>query len=396
MKRMKCLPGSSTSKLSLSVVASTDSLAIVCRDDPEKGLGDRLKRVWTERGEYAGRDDEVAEDAIQEGDTRLSATEMRTLQETLLQQLEYVHSLLLPYPNSILKFLSLNSLARSELTTALDLLSVLSAPTDPPSVDEASLPLPQETLTLVKALPPPPVIHDSTNPLPLATSLASLRSSAAAFFNASDSLLGESEISDEVRSNPVPSPPTTKRRSSPTPDPWPLLLSLRSLSARTMIPLGATKGATLTGKSDARIARTVGIFYGCEEANERFRAGSVIRIGELLERNSLGENGSGMRKKTGRKMVLSLRMGEKEERAVWEEKEEVNDRDDAIETDLKALSRAAFAEELFATVRNFSLINQHSRLQLCVNFCLFPPAIKRSESGSYSESPTSPRETIHR
>lgn len=46
-------------------------------------------------------------------------------------------------------------------------------------------------------------------------------------------------------------------------------------------------------------------------------------------------------------MVLSLKKGEMEERAVWGKEEESVD---AIESDLRALGRAAFAEELFATV----------------------------------------------
>ena len=193
---------------------------------------------------------------------------------------------------------------------------MLAPVTDPPSIDPLSLPLPPETLALVPSLAPPAVASHDVAPspfslvsLPSALSLSSLRSSASSFLSASVAL------------------------SSPTSSPWPTLLHLRSTTSFTLLPIGASRGATLTGKGDVRQAREVGLFYGCPEARESFRRAAVARVDDL--------NG----KHKGRRLVLTLETGGRRESVAW-----VGDDSERVEQLLEQRSRAAFAEEVFATV----------------------------------------------
>lgn len=230
-------------------------------------------------------------------------------------------------------------LARQELATALDLLSVIAPLTHPPTVDLAALPLPPQTLTIVPSVPPPAPSADSAiNPLahlPLATSLASIKSSAAAFFAASEKHLPpEPSLPLDVTGEP------TKRVLSKPPSPWPTLLHLRSATSYTLLPIGALPGASINGKGETRAAREVGVFYGCEEAKEAYRRGSVARISDLLKED--GEPAS-----KGRVPVVGLKMDDDEERVAWSDLDEELQGAEAV---LAARSRAAFSEELFAVV----------------------------------------------
>lgn len=305
-----------------------------CRDDPEKSISERLKRIWAERGDFSALTSESilapagdADEEEAETDTRPSAQEMRELQGKLMDQLTYVFK-----SSAVLVEAQLTSccrLARVELTTALDLLSILAPPTDPPSVDFDSLPLPPQTLVSIPVVPrPSPATDDPTNTLPLATSLSSLRSSAEAFFSAADPLFPSAEDPAEL------SAPKPTRRAKASSDSWPKLLHLRSTTAQTLLPLGALRGASLTGKGETRAARQVGIFYGCEEAKEGFRMGAVTRVEDL------GEEG------TGRTIVVTVAMMGREGRYAWEGE------GTGIEGVLQARGRSAFAEELFAAVRS--------------------------------------------
>lgn len=228
---------------------------------------------------------------------------------------------------------SARRLARQELSTALDLISVVTPLTDPPTINPESLPLPAQTLTIVPSIPPPaPSSDPAVNPLanlPLATSIASIQSSANAFFAASENLLPSP--------SPSPSEPT-KRAPSKPPSLWPTLLHLRSTTPHTLLPLGTGPGASLSGKGEVRAAREVGVFFGCEEAKEGFRRGSVARVRELVG----GEEG-GMK---GRMLVVKVKMDGVEDRVVWKGAQGVK----GVEATLEARARSAFAEELFAVV----------------------------------------------
>jgi hypothetical protein len=104
----------------------------------------------------------------------------------------------------------------------------------------------------------------------------------------------------------------------------------------------------LTGAGESRVARSVGVFYGCEEAKEPFRRAAVARVSELIE--SIGEEGN---KPTtaGRKFVVTLRMeGTEEEIAVWNDEKEEGTDDSVIEKVLRRRGRCAFSEELFSIV----------------------------------------------
>lgn len=221
-------------------------------------------------------------------------------------------------------------LARGELTTALDLLSVLAPVTDPPSIDPLSLPLPPQTLAVVPSRPPPPpppspaqasAEPDDPTTLPVALSLASLRASATAFLAASVTLAA---------------PP-------PRPSPWPTLLRLRATTAYTLLPLGAARGATLTGKGDSRAAREVGLFYGCPEARESFRRAAVARVDDLAEKHR------------GRTLVVKVVLDGVEQSVAWGPTDDAAADEDDVERTLAARGRAAFAEEIFATVRTRGL-----------------------------------------
>lgn len=206
-------------------------------------------------------------------------------------------------------------------------------------MDLESLPLPPQTLVSIPTVPrPPPATDDAANSLPLATSLSSLRSSAQAFFTASDPLFLPDEGSAE------PSSPKPTRRAKASSDSWPQLLHLRSTTAHTLLPLGALRGASLTGKGETRAARQVGIFYGCEEAKEGFRRGAVARVEDL------GEEGM------GRTMMVTVTMEGREERVVWEAE------GSGMEGVLEARGRSAFGEELFAAVRSVEFRREYGSL----------------------------------
>lgn len=262
------------------------------------------------------------------------------------------------------------SLARGELATALDLLSVVAPLTDPPTVDLEALPLPPQTLAVTPTVPPrtvPPRLHDNKNAsadadmqvnqaaLPLATSLASIKASAASFFATADELLSKSTASS-------PNSATKRTRAAPGsshPSPWPLLLHLRASSSYSLLPLGALPNATLSGKGETRAARQVGIFYGCDEAREMYRRASIVRAADLVssveEGRQVGRGGTqGKGKgKSGRTLVVDVELDGRSDRAMWLDREDVqNTRSHvgALESMLGSRRRAAFAEELFATV----------------------------------------------
>ncbi|GAA5998183.1 uncharacterized protein JCM10292_002380 [Rhodotorula paludigena] len=320
-------------------VVLEDGREVFTREDPKKSLAERLQRVWAERGDFSlltadsirnpDSDDTTKQDGEDaDEDARPSVDDMRALQETM------IHSL---------------ALARGELTTALDLLSVLSPPRDPPDVDVNAIPLPQQTLTFVPTAPPPNASSDpSANPLaalPLASTLSALKSSANAFFRASEELipLDEAELAAAAaaQSNPTSSPSKPRPRTR-APDPWPTILRLHASSARTLVPLGAGKGASLSGKGEARLAREVGVFFGAHEARPEFRRAAVARVGELL--------GEGVERRMGRKLVVQFEAGETRESVVWGP-EAVRDgagEEEKVEAVLQARAKSAFAEELFA------------------------------------------------
>lgn len=232
------------------------------------------------------------------------------------------------------------------MSTALDLLSVLSAPTDPPDVDVNAIPLPQQTLTLVPTAPPPsPSTDPTTNPLaalPLASSLDALKSSANAFFRASEELIPLDDAELEAAGLSSSSPTRAPRPRTRDPDPWPTILRLHASSPRSLIPLGAMKGASLSGKGETRTAREVGVFFGCQEAKAEYRRAAVARVGELLQDEA--------EERRGRKMVFEFEEKGDKTRFTWDGL--VDGDEERVEKILRSRSRAAFAEELFAQVRS--------------------------------------------
>ncbi|GJN87967.1 hypothetical protein Rhopal_000922-T1 [Rhodotorula paludigena] len=311
-------------------VVLEDGREVFTREDPKKSLAERLQRVWAERGDFSLltadsiRNPDSDDTSKQDGedadeDARPSVEDMRALQETM------IHSL---------------ALARGELTTALDLLSVLSPPRDPPDVDVNAIPLPQQTLTFVPTAPPPIASSDpSTNPLaalPLASTLSALKSSANAFFRARTCRRRGRSLQRDLLTLEAPS------AHARAPDPWPTILRLHASSARTLVPLGAGKGASLSGKGEARLAREVGVFFGAHEARPEFRRAAVARVGELL--------GEGVERRTGRKLVVQFEAGETRETVVWgpETVREGAGEEEKVEAVLQARAKSAFAEELFA------------------------------------------------
>ncbi|KAK4691522.1 hypothetical protein P7C70_g9328, partial [Phenoliferia sp. Uapishka_3] len=284
-----------------------------------KSISERLAIIWQERGDFsaltaesiklaaANKDNPPPPPVTDAKDPRPSPQQIQELQLGLIDLLQ---------------------LAKTELTTALDLLSVLAPITDPPTVDPATLPLPPETLVLVPSKPPPPPLPtDERYPihaaLPVATSLSSIRDSANAFFKASKDL-----------------------KETAKPNPFPTLLHLHHSTTYPLLPLGARPGATLTGKNDLRSARSVGIFYGCPEAREVFRRGAVARVEDL----STPEAGAAAQQQQtkGRVMKFELQMGGRLEKAQWGGEDER----DGVEGVLRARGRTAFAEEIFATLAN--------------------------------------------
>lgn len=276
-----------------------------------------------------------------------------------------------------------HSVARGELSTALDLLNVLSPATEPPNVDPNTIPLAHETLALVPtAVPPPAPLADPTSDtslasLVLAESLASIKHNARLFFAASEDLIplgqdegtnheseggGEGERSKNRTSSAAP--PTAK-----SPDPWPTILSLHANSpARSLVPLGAVAGASLTGRNEARSARQVGVFYGFEEAAREFRRASVATVAELVSRD--------VERRGGRQLEVEMSSPSSDlvESEIWgrqrrrprqrprgedidreDEDGEGDDEDEgSVEAILTKRNRSAFAEELFAKVSSLS------------------------------------------
>ncbi|GAA5979544.1 hypothetical protein JCM10908_002962 [Rhodotorula pacifica] len=321
-----------------------DGREVLTRNDTTKSLNERLLRVWAERGDFSkvtkqsirnpttlDDDGDKGKEASEEDkDSRPTVEDVRRLQETM------IHSL---------------AVVRGELTTALDLLSVLSTPTDPPDVDINSIPLPQQTLTLVPtAVPPRPSSDPTTNPLavlPLATSLNALKSSANAFFRASEELipLDPAEQAALAISAPALARPRQQTRA---PDPWRTILRLHAGSPRPLVPLGAMPGASLTGKGETRTARQVGVVYGCPEAREDFRRSAVARVGDLVEEVETRKTDTAAAKKStrGRTLMLELETKAGTQRTAWTGESGADT--DLVERILKDRSRSAFAEELFA------------------------------------------------
>lgn len=252
------------------------------------------------------------------------------------------------------------------------MLSVLSAPTDPPDVDVNSIPLPQQTLTLVPtAVPPRPSADPSTNPLavlPLATSLDALKTSANAFFRASEELIPLDPAEQQAAALAAASAPglARPRQQTRAPDPWPTIMRLHATSPRPLVPLGAMPGASLTGKGETRTARQVGVVYGCPEAREDFRRTAVARVGDLVleeeeARSAATATATGEAKakakpppRAGRTLLLELETkGGGVQRTAWvdEPGTAAEMEIDPIERILKSRARSAFAEEMFAQVR---------------------------------------------
>ncbi|KAM0792693.1 hypothetical protein ACM66B_002473 [Microbotryomycetes sp. NB124-2] len=311
------------------VDVTDDGLQVFSRESPDKDVATRLMRIWQERGDFSKvtresilaqrgtQTDDEDTDKDKQHDDKMSVAQVKALSNDLMEQL---------------------ALARTELATALDLLSVIAPLTDPPTVDVDSLPLAPETLTVVPTVPPPPETTTSGDPnvnpnakLSLAISLASIKSSAASFFAAADALLPPS--------SPPPPPPASSDASSTI---WPTLLHLRAASPYTLVPLGAAPGASLSGKGEARLAKQVGVFYGFQEANEQYRRGSVAKIRELVDA------GQEKDKEAARRMILTVQVGDTEDSVEFASSE----REIGVEGVLASRRRAAFAEELFAFLSN--------------------------------------------
>ncbi|GAA5841541.1 hypothetical protein JCM9279_000682 [Rhodotorula babjevae] len=375
----------------LQEVRLDDGREVFTRDDPKKSLQERLARVWAERGDYS----ELSEEGIlhppeeqqlakEDEDPRPTVEDIRALQETMINSL---------------------ALARGELATALDLLSVLSAPRDPPDVDVASLPLPQQTLSFVPTAPPPrPSTDPQQNPLapiPLASSLDALSRSARAFFAASEELvpLSDDELAALAASSSSSSAdaaattrPRPRQRARPA-DPWPTILRLHHSGARTLVPFGAGKGASLAaGKGESRTARSVGVFFGAQEAGAGWRRGSVAEVGELLE--------EGADKRKGRRLVVEVGVegAGKSERVVWDEEgDDAQDAmdegekgdEDRVERVLKSRGRAVFAEELFSQLTSEARTDNAVRAELQLGSGTEGDTVALSGSGWTATTPES-------
>ncbi|GAA6047774.1 hypothetical protein JCM3770_001771 [Rhodotorula araucariae] len=355
-------------------VVLEDGREVFTRDDPTQRLSERLMRVWAERGDYSQLSEErirnppqEQHNALEDQDPRPSVDDVRKLQETMLNSL---------------------ALARGELSTALDLLSVLSTPRDPPDVDPSALPLPQQALTTVATVAParsaPDPVLNPLAPLPLASSLGALGTAADAFFAASEALvpLDAAELA-ALATSPAPArrPRPRGKPSTPSgPDPWEAVLRLHAGAvgggARTLVPLGAAKGASLAagGAAETRAAREIGVFFGAQEAGPEWRRASVARVGELL-REGAGE-------RSGRRMVVELQIGETRERCVWDgERPAGGAEGDKVEAVLKARARAVFAEELFAQLTKESRTDSALRAELQLGGAKEGDAIAMTGSG---------------
>ena len=239
-------------------------------------------------------------------------------------------------------------MARGELHTALDLLSVLSEPTEPPSVEADALPLAQQSLILTHtATPPPPPSDPSENPLaslPLAISLNSIQKSANAFFAASDALMPQldDDDGDDAPASPSTASAPARRKPGAAVSPWPTLLHLHAHTAHTLLPIGAKRGAALSGKGEASAAREVGVFFGCEESGVAFRRLAVARVDDLQ-----GAGEEGRPKFAGRKLWLEIEVNGEVSGSTWDGGPAGGS---GVEEALRERGSAMFAEELFASV----------------------------------------------
>ncbi|GAA5936835.1 uncharacterized protein JCM15063_000075 [Sporobolomyces koalae] len=313
---------------------------VYTRHDPKKSLQERLMRVWAERGDYSL----VTEQSIRNPEPEPSSSEPDA------EELDAREN---PTPEQMRHFAEslVNNLAiaRGELSTALDLLNVLSPATDPPNVDPNTIPLAHSTLGLVRTSTPPLPSADtasssSLSNLALAESLAALKRNAKSFFSASEDLI-PLEAGDATPATVPTSTPSSKRKPTQSPDPWPTILSLHSNSpGTTLVPLGAaSSGATLTGKGEMRSARQVGVFYGFQEADRAFRNASIARVGELVEVD--------VERQGGRQLSLELSNVSTgiSERRIWRDVDrDTHEPEDGVKEILRKRNRSAFAEEVFA------------------------------------------------
>ncbi|BGP53396.1 hypothetical protein JCM8202v2_000955 [Rhodotorula sphaerocarpa] len=363
-----------------------DGREVLTRADNSKSLHERLMRLWAERGDFS----QVTEDSIRnpapegdkgaekdgedgQSDGRPAVEDIRKLQETMIYSL---------------------ALVRGELTTALDLLSVLSAPTDPPDVDVNSIPLPQQTLTLVPtAVPARPSSDPTVNPLavlPLATSLTALKSSANAFFRASEELI-PLDPAEQAALALVPSASApavgrpAARAQTRAPDPWPTIMRLHASSARPLVPLGAAPGASLTGKGETRTAKQVGVVYGYPEARAEYRRAAVARVGDLVEEaaaaGSVSSRNLGVERPRGRSLVLELNTKGTHEAADWCGDEEKEGDVDPVERILRDRARSALAEELFAQLMQEARSDSTLRAELVLASGASGDAIRMKGNG---------------
>lgn len=195
--------------------------------------------------------------------------------------------------------------------------------------------------------------------LPLATSLTALKSSANAFFRASEELI-PLDPAEQAALAPVPSASApavgrpAARAQTRAPDPWPTIMRLHASSARPLVPLGAAPGASLTGKGETRTAKQVGVVYGYPEARAEYRRAAVARVGDLVEEaaaaGSVSSRNSGVERPRGRSLVLELNTKGTHEAADWCGDEEKEGDVDPVERILRDRARSALAEELFAQV----------------------------------------------
>ncbi|GAA5821398.1 hypothetical protein JCM10212_000282 [Sporobolomyces blumeae] len=370
-----------------------DGHPVYSRSEPTHSLQHRLMRVWAERGDYsqltrdsildlrtnpddlrdkANRDAAAAND--DDLDPRPRPDELRSLVQGMLENL---------------------TIARGELSTALDLLNVLSPATDPPNVDPTTIPLPHESLKLVQTSVPsvPSQTDPEENPLAgfgLAQSLNGLEKSAKLFFQASEELIPLEDDDDndhdqggrtddgrgehERQGPTLPSSSndsTRRRRPTRAPDPWPFLLRLHGtprLARHRLVPVGALPGATLTGKGELRAARQVAVAYACPEAGPLWRRAAVANVRELVHLEARESRG-------GRRLVIEFETDGSSndvERSIWdddeaEDKQRGQQEEDGTPGDVEGIlrqrGRSAFSEELFATLKSEVTSNSNLRAE---------------------------------
>jgi hypothetical protein len=198
--------------------------------------------------------------------------------------------------------------------------------------------------------------------LPLAESLEGLKASARAFFAASELLERDkitlSSTSGGTAKFGIEDVKIQQMETAPPSRLWPFLLHLRSSpkTAYSLVPIGAQKNATLSGKNEVRAARQVGVFYGCEEAKGRFRRTSVIRAGSLMSQIQLGKR----RQTEYSRLIVTISIGsnltaQQEGFAVWNDID-LEGSDELVDFEggeraLAKLRATAFIEELFLDVR---------------------------------------------